>query len=324
MDAASLFHPQYLALLDRLRADNIQPADPLTMPLAEARARAELYHATWNRDLPPVEWIAERTVRTSAGPLSLRLYVPDRGRALPVLVYFHGGGFVLNSIDSHDRLLRLLAVRSGAAVCAVRYSRAPEARFPVQADQAAAVMRWLATHGEALGLDTGRLAVGGDSAGANLALSAALALRDAKSPRIKCGLLFYGMFCADFDTESHRQFGGGGFGLTTARMRWFWDCYLGGADPKDPRASLLLADLRGLPPMLVSAAELDCLRDDSLRLARRLDEAKVPHQVSVYSGVPHSFVQMSPFLDLADLAISEAADYLRHHLTVDRTAALCL
>ncbi len=309
--------PQVTALHERMGALGLVSADPLTMPIAQARAAAERAHVFLNQDAPPIparDIVAEGPV----GPLRLRLYRPPTTQdgPLPVLLYFHGGGFAVNSVDTHDRLLRLLALRSGAAVVAVAYGKAPEHRFPHQHDEALAALRWVARHGASHGLDGERIAVGGDSAGANLALGVALAARAPGEPRVSFGVLFYGMFAHDFHTLSHRRFGDGRYGLTTARMRWYWDQYLGHAEPtRDPRAAPLIADLKGLPPLLLLAAGLDCLRDDSLRLAERLAASDVPFALSVYKSLPHSFASMTRLVEAADGAVTRAALAVRQHLT---------
>ena len=296
------------------RAAGLAPADPLRQPLAEARTKAWDYQMLWNAPLPDLAGVVETaTVSPRGTPVRLRIHYPGRQRgALGVLVYFHGGGFALNGVDTHERLMRLLALRSGAAVVGVGYTLAPELRFPGQLDEALAALEWVRREGHAYGLDGARLAVGGDSAGANLALSATLALRDRDDTLPLLGLLFYGMYSADLDSPSHLAYGGGGFGLTSERVDWFWSQYLADRAQRDnPSAAPLLADLHGLPPQLVIGAGLDCLLDDSLALARRLEAAGVEHQLSVYDDVPHSFMQMSAHLPPADAAIDEAAAALK-------------
>ena len=317
--------PQVVALYEAAVRHGCAPADPMRLPLAAARAAAERHHVFLNgRDSPAAE-VRDVAADGPAGAVPLRLYRPDGSGAhpLPVLLYFHGGGFVVNSVNTHDRLLRMLAAHSGAAVCAVSYSLAPERRFPHQHEEALAALRWVQRNGAAHGLDPDRIAVGGDSAGANLALGTALAARAPGLPRIAAGLLFYGMFAHDFDTVSHSRFGDGRYALTTERMRWYWRQYLGdevggnGDDRgavRDPRAAPLLADLCGLPPLVLVAAGLDCLRDDSLRLAERLAEAGVPHELTVYEGLPHSFATMTRLVHRADRAVLRAASVLRDHL----------
>jgi acetyl esterase len=311
--------PQYRAIFATAWRHGVRPADPLTMPVDEARRAAQSYHAIWTLKPPPLAHVHERAIPGPVGPVRLRLYVPAAqlmGRTrLPVMVYFHGGGFVLNGLETHDGLIRLIAAEAGVAVCAVSYSLAPEHRFPTQLLEAVAAIAWLRENGDEMAVDAGRIAVGGDSAGANLALSASLALRDAGQSSVAMAVLSYGMFAAEFDTPSHHRFGGGQYGLTTERMRWYWQQYLGQqGDPTDPRAAPLLADLRGLPPIMLIAAGADCLLDDSVRLADRLNDAEVPNRLSVHPGALHSFLQLAGHLDAADCAIGEIATGLREVL----------
>lgn len=306
-------HPHLDTIARIAAAAGLAPADPLTQRLEVARANARAYQQLWNLPLPEGGAVAEsQTVSPRGTPIRLRIHYPQEARGpLGALLYFHGGGFALNGIDTHERLMRLLAQRSGAAVIGVAYTLAPELRFPGQLDEALAAVAWVRTQGAAFGLDPSRLALGGDSAGANLALSAMLALRDLGLPAPDLGLLFYGMFSADLDSPSHRAYGGGGFGLTTARVEWFWDQYVADRAQRDnPGAAPLLADLEGLPPQLVIGAGLDCLLDDSVALAARLQQAGVQHTLTVVPGVPHSFMQMSAHLPPADAAITQAAEAL--------------
>lgn len=314
----STAHPHLDTIARIARDAGLAAADPLRQALDEARRRAWDYQMLWNTPLPEAGGTAEAaTVSPRGTPIRLRVHYPDHRRdGLGVLVYFHGGGFVLNGIHTHERLMRLLARRAGVAVVGVGYTLAPELRFPGQLDEALAAIQWVRRSGVDFGLDSSRLAIGGDSAGANLALSAMLALRDRGEANAALGLLFYGMFSADLDTPSHRAYGGGGFGLTTERMDWFWSQYLADRAQRDnPAAAPLLADLAGLPPQLVIGAGLDCLRDDSIHLAERLEKAGVEHTLAVYEGVPHSFMQMSAHLAPADAAVTQAAECLGRALS---------
>lgn len=309
-------HPNLDAILEHARRRNAAPADPLRQPLAEARAQARVYQAIWNEDLPAIAAIDQLEIASPRGTrIALRILRPVTGHRLPVLIYFHGGGFALNGLETHERLMRLLALRSGAAVIGVGYSLAPELRFPGQLDEALAAIAWVRASAADFDLDGDRLAVGGDSAGANLALAAMLALRDTERALPVAGLLFYGMFSANLASPSHRTYGGGGFGLTTERVDWFWGQYLADESQRnDPLAAPLHAQLSGLPPLLVIGAGLDCLLDDSVELARRLEAAGNAVTLSVYDGVPHSFMQMSAVLPPADHAVSQAAAELHRHL----------
>ena len=311
--------PQVLGLLAEAAQRGALPADPLTASLAEVREAAERFHAFLNAGPGPALTIADQVVPGPDGPLNLRIFRPSEEAVLPAILYFHGGGFVLNSVRTHDRLLRQIAIGSGAVVVALDYVKAPEHRFPRQHDDALAAMAWLAREGRSLGIDPDRIAVGGDSAGANLALATALACRGGDLPRPVAGLLLYGMFARDFDTPSHGAFGSGAYGLSTARMRWYWDQLLGPA-AADPRAEPLWADHTGLPPMLLVGAGRDCLLDDTLRLAARLLAAGVRHDLRIWPRLPHGFATMTRFVGAAAAAITEAAAELRRHL--DPTAGL--
>lgn len=316
-------HPTLAAIAEIVRQSGIAPADPLTQPLDEARIAARRYQGLWNQPFPAVDKVITAETASPRGTkLALRIFYPQSRRAsLPVLVYFHGGGFALNGVDTHERLMRLLALRSGVAVVGVSYTLAPELRFPGQLEEALAAIAWVRRHGAEFGLDGAHLAVGGDSAGANLALAATLSLRDRENWVPAFGLLLYGMFSADLGGPSHRAYGGGGFGLTTERVDWFWRQYLADHAQRDnPLAAPLWADLTGLPPQLVIGAGLDCLLDDSRGLALRLDAAGVPNTLSIYPQMPHSFMQMNAHLPQADAAVSEAAAALARHLGT----ALCL
>jgi acetyl esterase len=318
-DDLSAFDPEVNALIAAVRAQGLPIADPTAMPVERARKLAERYHGFVNGRLPRISRAETLTLPGPAGDFPVRIVYPGAsvktGAAVPVIVWLHGGGFVLNSIDTHERLFRLLALRSGAAVVGIGYSKAPEQRFPIQAAEAAAALQWLRAHGAEKGLDPTRVALGGDSAGANLALSAAVA--ETAAGRKLSGLaLFYGMYAPDFETESHKEHGDGRYGLSTERMRWYWSQYLGDADPRDPRAAPLHADLRGLPPTLLAAAGLDCLLDDSLCLAELLTEANVETDLSIYPSLPHSFALMTAWVRAADGAVTRAAARLSALLDV--------
>ncbi len=205
-----------------------------------------------------------------------------------------------------------IAELSGLTVIGVDYGLAPEAPFPAGLNDSAWAWRWLGAQREALRL-SGPWFVAGDSSGANLALALMLDLRNAGEPLPDAALLFYGVYAPDHTTESHRVCGQGQFGLTTEKMAWYRNHYLSGerADPLDHRASPGYADLAGLPPLFVSAAGLDPLRDDSVRLVQRLAEVAVPLEFRIYEGVIHGFMQMSRELPEAMTAFKDAATFIR-------------
>ncbi|MGH6933603.1 MAG: alpha/beta hydrolase [Dongiaceae bacterium] len=192
---------------------------------------------------------------------------------------------------------------------------APEHKFPRPLLDCIAAIRWIAAEGVSLGIDPGRLAVGGDSAGGNLALSTLLAIRDARGPAIRAGLLVYGMFAADAHCRSQRQFGDGRYLLSTEETEWFWRCYLNSdAERLDPRAVPILANLDDLPPLSIAAAEFDPLLDDSLRLVERLRTAGRPHVFRLWPGVVHGAFQMTRMLEPMRGYIAETGAFLKSAL----------
>lgn len=297
---------------DVCRNAGVSPADPLTESLDVARKKAIAYQGALSGDLPDIGGVAEHKVHAPLGDVGFRVLYPDHRRSnLPVIVYLHGGGFALNSVDTHERLMRVLALNSGAAVVGIRYTLAPEARFPTQLDQTLDVIKTLRRDGRALGLDGDNLVLAGDSAGANLAIAACLKLKEQGLAQPKWSYLFYGMFSADLDTPSHRAFGGGDYGLTTARVDWFWKQYVADFAQRDnPLAAPLWADLDGIAPQYIVGAGLDCLLDDSLRMHERLVQAGVGTKLTVVEDVPHSFMQMGSFLPEGDAALINAAQHI--------------
>jgi acetyl esterase len=253
-----------------------------------------------------------------SGEVRVRIVRPadiDEDDALPVVMYFHGGGWVLGGPDTHDRLVRELAIGAGAAVVLVDYSRSPEARYPVAVEEAYAATLWIAEHGGTLGLDTTGLAVAGDSAGGNMATVVAMLAKQRDDPVIDLQVLFYPVTDAAMDTPSYEAYADGPW-LTRAAMRWFWDQYA--PDPATralPTVSPLRAsldDLRDLPPALVITAEHDVLRDEGEAYARRLMQAGVPVTAVRYLGTIHDFAMLNAITATAAArgAIAQAADYL--------------
>jgi acetyl esterase len=242
-------------------------------------------------------------------PLPARLYAAGTG-PLPVLLYLHGGGFVIGGLETHDSLCRQLALRSGGAVLALDYRLAPEHRFPTAVDDAWAALRWLAGPGaDLLGLDGRRLAVGGDSAGGTLAATCAIHARDLGLP-LALQLLITPGTTAHADTPSHRLFGHG-FLLDAANIDWFFDHYIDYHHRRDWRFAPLLADeLDGVAPACVVLAECDPLVDEGLAYADRLRLAQVPVQLELYRGLTHDFIKMGRALQEAGQAQAACAQAL--------------
>lgn len=300
--------PQVQALLDAVATLNLPAWNTLTPD--EVRAQVEAGRVPIPPE--PVARVEDRTIPGPAGEIPVRIYAPEADALLPALVYFHGGGFVIGNIESHDNVCRRLANDGQCAVISVDYRLAPEHHFPAAADDAYAATAWVAGHAAEIGVDGARVAVGGDSAGGNLAAVAALMARDRGGPTIVFQLLVYPVTDFDFGTDSYRNHADGYF-LTADSMRWFWGHYLARLeDGRGPYASPLEADdLSGLPPALVITAEYDCLIDEGEAYASRLRGAGVPVTYSVYDGMVHGFWTMAPFVSRADDALAEAAAALR-------------
>jgi acetyl esterase/lipase len=216
--------------------------------------------------------------------------------ALPAIVYLHGGGWISGGAHTHDRLVRELAAGTGAAVVFPDYSLSPEARYPTAVEECHAVAAWVASHGADHGLDPRRVAIGGDSAGGNLAAAVTLLAKRRGGPGFACQVLLYPVLDADFDTESYQAFAEGHF-LRRDVMRWYWDLYL---DDRERRAEVTASPLRagldelaGLPPALVITAEADVLRDEGEAYARKLRRAGVPVVATRYQGTIHAFMMFN-------------------------------
>lgn len=293
---------------------------------AEMRARFADDIVAWNADPPDVPLIADSVVPTSSRQVPVRLYVPvGDSTPLPTLICFHGGGWVVGDLDSNDRALRLLALQSGVAILSVDYCLAPEHPFPAPLNECLEVARWVRRHGASHGIDVDRLAIGGDSAGANLALATAIDLRDAGEQWLRYMLLVYGVYAREHDTASHRLFGDGQFGFGTEAMDALWSMYLGReGSADDPRAAPLRARLDSLPPACIVAGQLDPLRDDSRRLGGRLIEAGGSVEYLEYPGVIHGFMSMTRDLAVARRATACAADSLRRGLAPPASLAQSL
>ena len=291
-----------------------KPLDRSAMEIAEAREQMETASKIWNQDLPKMAEARDFTIEGPGGAITLRLLRPEVTATKGVIVYFHGGGFVLGSLESHHRLMRLLAIRSEATLLGVDYRLAPDDPFPSALEDGLAAIRWLRAHGTELDLDPDRMVLAGDSAGANLALACLLRLRDAGEPPPSGGGLFYGCYWARLGTQSHQKFGGGGYRLSSAEMGWFWNHYLGETGKGDVYAEPMDAPLEGLPPLFLNYGEVDPLADDTRELVMRLDRAGVVHDCIAYPGLVHGFLQMSARVEPAAKAIADAGSAFKDML----------
>jgi acetyl esterase len=304
--------PQMKALLDFVNAQG-----PMFLRAETAeQARAKMQALMENRPVPVAEVyrVEDRAIPGAAGnTIPIRIYTPEARTPLGVLVFFHGGGWVLGDLDSHDGLCRDLANGAGCLVVSIGYRLAPEHKFPAAPEDCYAATRWAAENAAEFGGDPARLAVGGDSAGGNLAAAVALMARDRGGPPLRLQLLVYPCIDAANDTPSHKEFAQDGFILSKADMDWFWGHYLSGdRDRRNPYACPLRAQsLAGLPPALVLTASLDPLRDEGERYASVLRLAGVSVTCTRYDGVTHGFVSFANVLDQGKKGLAQATEALR-------------
>lgn len=304
--------PQAQQVVDTIAALNLKPIKDSTP--AEARESMR----TRTAGLGPVEdvpAVADHRVPVEGGEITVRLYAPAGVGPHPVLVFYHGGGWVIGDLYTHDGLCRSIVNAAGCAVASVDYRLAPEFKFPVAVEDSYTALKWVAANGPRLGLDSARLAVGGDSAGGNLAAVMALLARDRRGPRILLQVLVYPVTNHDFGTPSYAE-NATGYVLTTEDMRWFWRHYLSREEQgQEVTASPLRAkSLADLPPALVMTAGCDPLRDEGDAYAARLRDAGVPVTLTPYPGMFHGFVRMTRILDQARAALDEVATALRKAL----------
>ena len=261
----------------------------------------------------PVAAVEDRLIHGPPGDLPVRVYTPEGRGPFPLVVFFHGGGWVLGDLDTHDPFCRLLCAGAGCVVVSVGYRLAPEHRFPAAVDDALAATRWVAEHAAEVGGDPARIAVAGDSAGGNLSAVTALRLRDEGGPVLRGQLLIYpGLGFPTPPTPSYIE-NAEGYGMTREAALWFWRQYLGDESLASNwhAAPLLAPDLGGLPPALVITAEYDVLRDEGERYVERLRAAGVEARAARYDGVNHRFAEMVGILDQAEQAREEMCAWLR-------------
>ena len=290
----------------RRYADRAAAAPPAwDLPLAELRAGVDRdTDELWGLPVDEVAVVRDIEVEGQAGSLRLRVYRPSGEGRLGALLWFHGGGWVVGSIESHDHLCRAIAARAPCCVVAVDYRLAPEHPFPAAVDDAWTALQWILGAADELRIDAAQVAVGGDSAGGNLAAVTARRARDA-GIALSLQVLAYPVIDADFETESYRRFGSGHF-LTREKMQWYWSTYLAGADPLHPDASPLRAvELQGVAPALVQTCEYDPLCSEGELYARRVAEAGVAATVTRYEGTIHGFLRMPALTPTATRALEE-------------------
>jgi acetyl esterase len=300
--------PEVIAFL----AEGAEAPPAETVPIAEMRESIARQVAARPKLNEPVAAVADRTMPGPHGEIPLRLYTPAGAGPFPILLYLHGGGWVMGNLETHDDLCRSLCRRAGALVVAVDYRLAPEHPFPVALDESCAALAGVVERADEIGGDPARLAVAGDSAGGNLAAALALRVRDAGGPALALQVLIYPALNYAFDTASYHELADG-YGLTRPEMIFFWNHYLASpADGEHPYASPLRApDLSDLPPALVITAGYDPLRDDGEAYAARLARAGTPARLTRYAAMNHGFVSRAGIFAHGRRAIDEIAGALR-------------
>jgi acetyl esterase len=300
--------PQIQALLDKGAG---VPATH-TLPVDVARAQYESRIPLMGRPAP-VGAVTERSIDGPGGASRLRIYTPPGTGPFPLMVFFHGSGFVLCSIDTHDGMCRNLCAGAGCVVVSVDYRLAPEAKFPAATEDCLIATRWAAANTAALNADPSRIVVAGDSAGGNLAAVTALRIRDEGGPALAGQLLLYPV--TDYHTPGTPSYAENaeGYGLTRATMEWFWRHYLPDASQAaHPHASpLRAADLSGLPPAFIMSAEYDPLRDEAERYGERLRAAGVAAEIVRVPGMNHGFLFWVGVVDAAAPPMAQACEWIR-------------
>ena len=309
------------AFLDDLQ----QKGGPPIYTLSPEKARAVLSGLQASipvKKLPAV--IENRTI--SGGPsgqdISITIVRPANGsnQTLPVVIYIHGGGWVLGGFDTHERLVRELSNKANVVIVFVNYTPSPEAKYPIALEQAYTATKWVAENGQSINVNSSRLAVAGDSVGGNIATALTMLTKERGGPSIRFQLLFYPVTDANFDTPSYMMYQNG-YWLTRDAMKWFWNNYLTNqTNVKDSTVSPLqasLEQLKGLPPALIINGENDVLRDEGEAYALKLLEAGVPVAAVRYHGTIHDFVMLNPFTDdpAPRAAIEQASIMLKKALS---------
>lgn len=303
--------PNVRSILEMIEAQGDPPLE--TLPVAHARAMVIEKSKPVEGTPEAVRSIENLRIPVPGGDIGIRIYTPDAPAPRPALLYFHGGGWVVCNLDTHEVICTAIAHRAGAVVISVDYRLAPEHKFPTAVTDCYAATAWVASNAARLGIDPKRICVGGDSAGGTLATVVSLKSKREKGPAIALQAMVYPVTdMSSFDTGSYSEFADG-YSLTRSMMEWFRDHYLSGvADRDNVYASPLLAtDLTGLPPALVITAECDPLRDEGEAYAKRLEQAGVPVTFKRYAGMIHPFFSWSGVIPQALEAIQQVADAVK-------------
>lgn len=306
-------HPQIIDLIRRAEEAGVRATSDMTPD--EARAQMETLSKVRDKDRTEVGGVEDRMIAGPGGELPIRIYRPSSTTAdpMPALMFFHGGGHVIGSLDTHDLVARNLCVGVNCVVISVDYRMGPEDRFPAAPEDCFAATCWVADNAAALGIDDSRIGVSGDSAGGNLAAVVAIMARDSNGPELCAQLLVYPVADYAFDTASYVTWAEGAGILTASGMAWFRDHYLSNeSDRADWRAApIRAADLSNLPPAIVITAECDVLHDEGAAYALALEAAGVSVVYRDYPGMMHGFFSFAPVIDDGAAAQEFASVHLR-------------
>ncbi|MFN0124061.1 MAG: alpha/beta hydrolase [Blastocatellia bacterium] len=319
--------PQMQAVLDQLSAlgamspETLSPAAARRQPAPADAVRVLLKKRGQEAAPEPVGMVEDKMIAGAAGRILARIFTPNGAGPFPVILYIHGGGWVIAKIDTYDASARALANAAKAVVISIEYRKGPEHKFPAAHDDAFAAYQWTLANAASLNGDPGRIAVAGESAGGNLAANVSLMARDRKAPIPVCQVLVYPVANNDLNSPSMKEYANAQ-PLNTAMLPWFLGHYLNNrAESGDPRISLVRADLKGLPPTTLITAEIDPLRSEGEMLAGKLREAGVTVDYRNYAGVTHEFFGMGAVLEQARQAVSQAAAGLQRGFNTNVQAA---
>lgn len=307
--------PEIAEFVRRVQAGWANHPPFATLPVTQARAIAEQVREPWRQGGPVMASTVDLDVPVAGGTMRVRRLDPGVRAPAPALIYLHGGGFMLFSIDTHDRLMREYAAAAGVVVLAVDYPLSPEARYPVALRAIVTLVDWLQAEGHQAGIDASRLAIGGDSAGANLAVAAALELRDRGNEALSALLLNYGAFAENCSDAAETANGGPKAVLNRDEVRFYFDNYVRSADDfADPLACPARGRFEGLPPAFLVVPERDVLAEQSMAMHAAMAAAGVAVTSEMYLGATHSFLEAMSMSELAREAIADAAAFLRIQL----------
>lgn len=299
-------HPQVIAANKKAETLNLPPITELTPE--QARENSRLTRTVFDFEFEPVHSVEDRTIQGPDGDIPIRIYRPDDKAGNPLIMLYHGGGWVVGDLENEDTTCRGLCKRVNAVVISVDYRLAPETRFPGAVDDCYVATQWAVEHADELGIDASRIATSGTSAGGNLSGAVAQMARDKGGPSIAHQVLFCPVIDHDFDRPSYIA-NAENYGLTRDAMIWFWDHYTGtGDDRNNPHVALIRAkDLSGLPDATIIAAEYDPLVDEAVAYGDALKAAGVNVKTTVYEGMVHGFNSRTGVLDAAKTALDEAS-----------------